>query len=225
VIDELTSLENVSQYRMHKYSNYAVLDDALMNDIFSETDSAEYVIDYALLSYRTKYEIKAVHADGNLAYTFAIIYLIDGSWYYLDLRTLTEEQLDGDGMPTYRDGQVNVGKLSEATGARIFEAEGNLNAGYTDLSYETAFESDLLLGRALDEYGFTIGATVIVISAILLFSIGFILPLPVYALGLILPRIKRLGKPKYWYSLCALAGMWTLLSVLMFIVVTLAVLI
>lgn len=223
-LEGLKALDEVSGYCLDDGLHYSVIGGELIDAIFNDVSSTEAeIIDFAYLGYRTDLNVSAKDTKDSIWYSFAKIYLINGVWYYLDLSSLSEEHFDEDGKLNYRDGQVEVYPLSEDTCEKILAVEAAMTE--SKISATTEFESDLIVDRAIEKYGATIGTIVIVFSAVVLFAVGFILPLPVYALGLILPRIKRLGKPKYWYSLCALAGMWTLLSVLMFIVVTLAVLI
>ena len=51
--------------------------------------------------------------------------------------------------------------------------------------------------------------------------VGFIIPLPLLALGIILPNIKKLGRPKYWYILAALALLWIVLALFLMIILIL----
>jgi len=51
---------------------------------------------------------------------------------------------------------------------------------------------------------------------------GLILPALIFAFGMILPHIKMLGKPKYWYIISVLAALWFLLSILFALVLFIA---
>ena len=87
------------------------------------------------------------------------------------------------------------------------------------------YESSMYNERFIEANRPGVTALILVIAAFVAFIVAILIPLPVYALGAILPQLKKLGKPKYWYSLCIFAAIWTALTVLLFLVVILAVLI
>jgi hypothetical protein len=57
---------------------------------------------------------------------------------------------------------------------------------------------------------------------ILLILMGNLVPIGLIAVGLILPNIKKLGRPKYWYALAVSGGVWLVIAlfiILMLIII------
>ena len=223
--DELKSLSGASGYKMYDSNNYyADLDESVIDLIILDTKSATATsMDYASLGYRVKYDLVAVSGDGFVEYTFATVYLADGTWYYLDRASLSDEHYNDIGELNYRDGKVKVYPLKGATAAYILKAEDNLT--YASYYYDLTYEEELYTERYIEENRAAVTVAVLIIAFLIFVFVAFILPLPVLVLGIVLPQIKKLGKPKYWYSLCVFALLWMLLTLLLLIVVALAVLI
>ena len=50
---------------------------------------------------------------------------------------------------------------------------------------------------------------------------GFIFPIPFLVLGLVFPRSRAMGYPKYWYLLSLIAGGWILIAIALLVLLIL----
>ena len=48
--------------------------------------------------------------------------------------------------------------------------------------------------------------------------LGFLAPIPFLLVGLLLPRSKKLGYPRYWRKLVYIAGAWMALALLLAVI-------
>ncbi|MBQ7820949.1 MAG: hypothetical protein IJ391_01520 [Clostridia bacterium] len=151
----------------------------------------------------------------TFAHIISAVYVIDKTYYYVNYDMLPNSYFDSDGFFSYRKGKVELFKLDDeltdeirglirsfryrSTEFKTGDSQsGDTYAASTDLSSVSA--------------GFVSAVTVI---------IGYILPIAVLVLGLVLPRTKKFGYTKRWYALSILSGIWIALVTTLLLIVML----
>lgn len=158
------------------------------------------------------FNLLAVDKSGTLAYVYGALYALEyGGFYYLNYSNLGNQYFDADGNFSYRSGEVYVCTLGAGVEREIEEAKDEIEDNYP----EYIWEDDFHMGVVFDP------AAAIVLFWICFILVGFILPIPFLVIGLVFPRSKKKGEPKYWYILSMIAGLWLLLATVLLIVILL----
>ncbi|MBO5415767.1 MAG: hypothetical protein J6A83_03980 [Clostridia bacterium] len=148
----------------------------------------------------TRYDITVHDQTETLAFTHGAVYeFLDGSLYYINYTLLGNQHFDAYGSFSYRRGTVTLAKLDDTLATAILGAAAETD--YIDTTY--IYEDDI------SESSETVTLVIFWIAFILL---GFVLPIPFLVLGLMIPRAKKLGQPKHWYVIAAIAGAWILFA-------------
>ena len=151
------------------------------------------------------YEVVATDETETLGFVHGAIYLIQGSYYYLSYEDLPNNFFDADGNFSYRKGEVNVVLLEETLTAATDSALYTLKQQPMD----NVWEDDSFDFGAVDS-----DETNMVVFWIFYSLIGFVAPLPILIVGVVLAN-RRKYKSKYWYVMSGTAGAWILLSVIL----------
>ena len=133
----------------------------------------------------------------------------EGKLFYVRFDTLDNTHFDADGNFSFRSGEVPLTPLNDAMSAEAREA---INARMTEGM--TVYE-DPTLGELPE-------TLVLILFWIVYVILGFLCPLPFIAVGVILPLIKPLGKPKYWLLSAILGALWVLLAIILMILLIVA---
>ena len=159
------------------------------------------------------YKILAMDKSKTFTYVYGAIYQLDtDEYWYVNYYELGNEYFDSYGEFSYRRGSVTMTKIEDA------EAVSGMIADMDYFYSEYVYEDD---GSIVEE-----DDTVLVI--LLLFWIVYIAcfvlpPIPLAIIGFILPFIKKLGKPRYWFIFMAFALLWLIaalpIGVLMTVVI------
>ena len=155
-----------------------------------------------LSTYGMRYKIKVYDATESLTYTYGMVYRIDGKYYYVHYPALGNEHFDAGGNFSYRSGTVTLYELDAKTGEEIANAAATAEYIWTNYDYEEDGDDFSLADPEVDDDVFW--ATYV--------FVGFVLPALLLILGVLLPQVKKLGKPKYWYVLSGIAAVWLILA-------------
>ena len=160
-----------------------------------------------------RYTVYRYDKNECLRFDTATLYRIDGHWYALDYSALENNNFDADGKLSYRSGNVYLVRLSDDTNRRVVWTFSEIES----FNCEYSHESDKIYAE-LREQENEDNAVVYTISFYFFFVIlGFIVPIPFMVLGFVLPMIKKLGKPKYWYVISVLAFLWMVVALVLLI--------
>lgn len=141
-----------------------------------------------------------------------------GIYYYFNIEDLPNENFDSSGQLSFRKGVIAMTRLSDDL-VNMIELVGLDNLEYKDKT--DVYESDVLDGW-IDVYGnytydyddyvndsdtsFRFG---LILSFWLSFSLwGFVFPIGIILLGLLLPASKKRKNEKYWRILAIIGGIW-----------------
>jgi hypothetical protein len=132
----------------------------------------------------------------------AVYRLDDGKDYYVHYLSLGNQYFDAEGNFSYRSGSVSLTVLGEDLSRELDKVrEQVVPNGYTYYEYEDS-ETPLF-----SETTFWV-----------LYSImGFVAPVPLFILGLVLSYSKKPGYPKYWRILSVIAALWILFAAILMI--------
>lgn len=151
------------------------------------------------------YYISAVDVNNTVAYNYGAVYrLSSGEYWYINYADLANNYFDADGNFSYRGGSVKMTRISDVSALEdvIF------NTQYR--SYNYTYEWDKIDRESNDESNEN---TWMALFWVFYAVCVVIPPIPMIILGFILPFIKKLGKPKYWYSLLAFALLWLIFAI------------
>ena len=149
------------------------------------------------------YEIAAVDVTKTLAYSYGAVYRLSGEYWYVNYADLANNYFDANGSFSYRSGSIKMTRISDTSelGAVI----SNTRYHYSEYTYEWN-EPDY------DYYEDNSDGLMVLFW--IFYAIFIVIPpIPVIILGLILPFIKKLGKPKYWFALSAFALLWLIFAI------------
>ncbi len=158
------------------------------------------------LEFVTRYELLAYDDTETICQLYGVIYEIDGDFYYLNYQTLDNSHFDADGNFSYRSGTVVLTKIGTGTEQTVRDVIADMTYFQAKVSYEEGEEF------TPNPYGYNP-----LVFWFMYIAIGFVMPCVPLALGLILPRISKMGKPVYWYSLAIAAGVWLLSAIVILI--------
>ncbi len=148
------------------------------------------------------YYIAAVDVNNTLAYNYGAVYRLSGEYWYVNYADLANNYFDADGNFSYRGGSVKMTRLSDTS-----ELEDVISSTEYRFS-EYTYEADGIY------YDYEENSNGWIIVFWIFYAIFIVIPpIPVIILGLILPFIKKLGKPKYWFSLSAFALLWLIFAI------------
>ena len=200
------------EYLYHNGAIGTVTVDAL--DAAYNGGAEKITVDVAELKDLERYDVIAVDRTGTVGFEHGAIYILEnGRMGYISYDALGNQYFDADGYFSYRKGTVEVAIIKGTLRADVVNDANNM--GYNSPNYYSAVEDDGIFdGEFLSAYG-------VVIFWICFILLGFILPLPFIIVGLILPRVKKMGKPKYWYLMSVVAGVWLVLSAILLVVILL----
>ncbi len=163
-----------------------------------------YTFDVRELRYVERYYVQFGDSRDVFWCDEGYIFDIEGEYYYVHFDSLDNTHFDADGYFSFRSGEVELMKLdeemSEVVGASILR----LRSRETITNFETDDNnSEMPMIFFWMPYVF----------------IGFILPLPFLALGLIFANVRK--KSKYWYAVVISAGVWMLLAAILMVILIL----
>ena len=153
----------------------------------------------------TRYEIVAYNEYESFLLRLGCLYLVDGTWYYLDYSKLDNTHFDSDGYFSYRRGSVMIAELSAEVGSEIDVLSQNVEYLYRSYVDEYDPWADVEEEPEIPMAFFWI---------VYVFA-GFFLPAPFLVIGLLLPRLRGFGKPKYWYVTAVFAALWMVLALVL----------
>ena len=147
------------------------------------------------------YEIFAYDATDTIAYKYGAVFNYGGEFLFVRYSDLPNNCFDADGNLSFRSGTVSMRVLED-------EPVEKVKLALDSMSYRVA----------LHHYENLSDATPAILEAffwICCLFVGFILPLPLLGLGLVMPRFRSLSRPRAWYSLAVLATLWLVLSLVL----------
>lgn len=172
-------------------------------------------VDVKSLKSLESYHVLAVDKTYTAAYAYGAVYVLEsGETCYLSYKDLGNQYFDADGNFSYRSGEVDVTIIESSLVLGIVKAKNNLVENYPNYTWE---DDDLL---DIDIMDMDEGMLIIVFWVCFII-LGFILPVPFLVIGLLFPRSKKKGEPKYWYILAAIAGLWIVLSAILLLIILL----
>lgn len=173
-------------------------------DELASMGTESFLIDVRDLAYVNCYEILIRQVYEETVY--GAIYVMDGSYYYLNYVNLGNQHFDAYGEFSYRSGEVMLTKADTYRAA----IESNLLPLTEDYTYE--YESEAIFSDDISTPLFWIGFVLL----------GFIAPIPFLILGFVLSRAKKLGCPRYWRIISYIAIIWLALAALLLLLFLIA---
>ncbi len=143
------------------------------------------------------------------------IYIDDDAYYYINYDALDNSYFDSEGFFSFRSGTVNALKLDENAVEVLNKASANLESHYTqyDYSMSTGAEDYVEYNGIMAESAAL--AAFWIINAIF----GFIIPLVIGIIGIVLALSKKPGNNKRWLALTALSVLWMIVAAVIIMVV------
>ncbi len=148
----------------------------------------------------TRYELTAHDTASLFSKAYGVIYDWNGIYYYVNYSALGNQYFDADGNLSYREGTITLTLLDNELTTQFVTAVGTTE--YIDV------ENDW------EEQVTEIHVPPFVFWSFLVF-LGFLLPIPLMVLGIWFANRQGWGRPKYWYSLTILGGIWLVLATLL----------
>ena len=184
------------------------LDSSIFNAIgyaLQQTDNKR-TEDVANLQKAHRFDVIVYDATLTYAYTVGAVYrLEDGKDYYVHYLSLENHYFDADGNFSYRSGSVELTALDSKISTELDEvSQGISGKGTTFYIYEDDGSDTQLFSET----------TFWVLYSLM----GFVAPVPLFVVGLVLPYSKKRGYPKYWRVLSVIAAIWIILAAILMIV-------
>lgn len=165
----------------------------LMN---GSTDTRE--VDVRELRDAECYEILAYDATDTLSYKYGAVFSYGGEYLFVRYSELSNNCFDADGNFSFRSGTVSMRVLDREPVEKVKLASENMSYRTATHHYENISDATPAIPKAF--------------FWLCCLFVGFVLPLPLLGLGLIMPRFRSLSRPRAWYSLAVLALLWIVLS-------------
>lgn len=161
----------------------------------------KYTFDVRELQDYIRYEVQFGDSQDIFCCEEGYIFVIAGDFYYVHFDSLDNTHFDADGNFSFRSGEVELMKLEGKM--RDTVADADFDPRHRTSNFETDDNnSEMPMALFWIPYVF----------------VGFVLPLPFLALGLVFANVRK--KSKHWYAVVISAGVWILLAlILMFILI------
>ena len=182
-------------------SDIGASDVILMN---GSTDTLD--VDVRELREAESYEIIAYDVTDTLSYKYGAVFNYGGEFLFVRYSDLPNTCFDADGNFSFRSGKVSMKVLDGESVEKIKLASENMSYRSAAYHYENLSDATPAIPKTF--------------FWICYIFIGFILPLPLLGLGLVLPRFKSLIRPRAWYSLAVLAALWMVLSLVLVVLLS-----
>ena len=143
----------------------------------------------------------------TFAYTRGAIYSMNDEWWYINYTDLDASYFDANGnFSYYHGGKVSMSKIDIRSVQIIRQCKNNFQP------YEPTYEYEIVIPEEMggelfeenslfdyEDFFWIVYFALIVIPAFALVAVGCILPF-----------VKKLGKPKYWFAVSGLAALWAI---------------
>jgi len=149
------------------------------------------------------YEIYAYDATDTLAYKYGAVFFYGDELLFVRYSELSNNCFDADGNFSFRSGTVTMKILDGESTSQIKLAGENMSYRSTAHHYENFSDATPDIPKAF--------------FWMCCLAVGFVLPLPMLGLGLLMPRLKFLSRPRAWYWLAVLAALWIVLSAVLMV--------
>lgn len=147
------------------------------------------------------YEVIAYDDTDTLAYKYGAVFSYGEEYLFVRYSELSNNCFDADGNLSFRSGNISMKVLGGEAVEKIKLASENMSYRTATHHYENISDATPAIPRAF--------------FWICCLFVGFVLPLPLLGLGLLLPRFRSLSRPRAWYSLAVLAALWMVLSLVL----------
>ena len=144
----------------------------------------------------------------TFAYTKGAIFSQNGDWWYVDYTALDVSYFDANGNFSYYHGRpVNMTKVDQETASVISERKNNMQPYEVFYDYEIVISDGSLNGDSDFLYSSLVSIFWVVYFALIVLPAVVLVPV-----GCILPFMKKLGRPRYWFIVAGLAALWLILA-------------
>lgn len=158
------------------------------------------------------FDVIARDESSTFAYQYGAIYrLSDGNYWYVNFADLENNCFDANGNLSYRGGSIEMVLITDVT--TLEEVLASMS--YRDVEYYYEWEGEPYLDEDYRDV-FTILFWMIYVILVIAPTV------PLMVLGVVFANLKKLGKPKYWYSLTAFAALWLIVAILLAIILIIA---
>ena len=168
-----------------------------------------YMSDLSGCPYYAIYEFDSTE---TFAKRLGFVFEYEGAFCYVPEKYVPYEVLE-DGNLTFVRGQLLLSTLSPESDALMIEAIGRLAPIYATYDYE--YDDDY------DDDSYSDDEMPIGLFWFCYVLVAFFAPIPFIVIGLVFPHIRKFGKPKYWYIMAGLGGIWFTLAMLLMILLLL----
>ena len=142
--------------------------------------------------------------------TVGAIHINDsGDVFFIDYDSLGNQYFDANGDFSFRKGTVEALRVDDEMSKYVMSSKSNSEHIEAKASWEDS-------GLTYSEEEAASLTPVFYVGLILL---GFVFPLPFLVIGIVFPRIKKFGKPKYWYILAISSGVWMAVATALIILI------
>lgn len=221
MINEMYKLSDVLYYLTPNDNMYSSLDEQLSWKLIATHNSKEnkiWVSSYKLENCE-QYDLYAFEKESRaVSICLGTVYFFEDEVYYLHTYGMEYTYIGNDGKLHYYDDNVKVAKLDIALAEQINAAIENAE----DLSPEYIYEHEDMTEDDVSVDGFLSAYGVLSFWACFII-VGLILPVPFFIIGLVFPRVKGMGRPKYWYIVSAIAAVWIIVAILTMVILLLAI--
>ena len=146
------------------------------------------------------YELTVFDNSRTFYYKVGRLFKLDGKYWYVDYDSLENQHFDADGEFSFRRGEVELALVNTEANDEIDRVVKNfkyVNADYTWEDYDPYYENV----REQYEQPLSVFWTSYSI-------LGFGIPMIIGVLFALMAKRKKLGKPKYFYSVSAACAAW-----------------
>ncbi len=202
-------------FNLNKYgvgvNSFSYMEHQLVDlmDLADENGAKRLTVDVTELADKERYYVVARDTYLILLYNYGEIFKLDDGYYYVNYGDLENTSFDADGYLSFRRGSITLTYLDDSISAQLENRINALEPLYVERTYENDYP---YLDDYYDDGGIEYSDTVFWICYVL---VGFVFPIPFIVMGLCFANAKRFGKPRYWYLLSVVSGLWFLLSTIL----------
>ncbi len=190
---------------------------AMLEEHKAQSAVSVNVVDLYQYSSSKKLRIRAYDPTGSVYTEIGCVYFNNNGTgaYYVDYTTLPNSHFDSDGEFSYRTGTVPASFISSSN--ELYTTIKNVtspdNVYFSD--YDVYHEE--VAPRPITNAEYFWSMVLLVLLFVVLVFIGMVVPFVPFVLGILLPRSKKLQKPRGWYAVSAASLVWMISGFLLLV--------
>ena len=213
----------VGTYYDYTYGDFFMISELYaMLEEYKEQSTAVVVnvVDLYQYSSYKRLRIRAYDPTGSVYTVIGCVYFNNNGAgaYYVDYTALPNSRFDSEGEFSYRTGTVPAAYISSSS--ELYKTINEVTAPENVYFSGSDVYHEQVAPPPITNAEYFWGMVLLVLLFMVLVFIGMVVPFVPFVLGILLPRSKKLQKPRGWYAVSAASLVWMISGFLLLVTTT-----